>query len=160
LTNPVLAELTDDGAGRLSYRGTRYLLVRPETLGALHQALERAFGAAAAECFVAGGRAGGGKAAATLAGAGRERVEALLAMGTRIGWGRFRLERYAPDSLVVTVSASPFAEAYGAAAGPVCHLTRGVLEALASAVLGGRPRVIESTCAATGADVCRFEARL
>ena len=156
----ILAELTDDGAGRLSYRGARYLLIRPETLAALHHALEAALGASAADCLVAGGRAGGGKATASLKGAGRERVEALLAMGTRIGWGRFALERYAPDELVVTVSGSPFAEAYGAAPASVCHLTRGVLEALASVVLSGRPRVIETACVAAGAGVCRFEARV
>jgi len=159
MTNAVLAELTDDGAGRLHYRGARYLLIRAETLAALQQALEGALGTAAADCFVAGGRAGGGRATASFAGAGRERVEALLAMGTRIGWGRFALERYAPGELVVTVTGSPFAEAYGAARAPVCHLTRGVLEALASAVLTGRPRVTETACLATGAAACRFEAR-
>jgi predicted hydrocarbon binding protein len=158
--NAILAELHDDGAGRLSYRGARYLLIRPETLAALQQALESALGTGAAECFVAGGRAGGGKAAASFAGAGRERAEALVAMGTRIGWGKFTLERFAPGELVVTVTGSPFAEAYGRAAGPVCHLTRGVLEALASAVLTGRPRVTETACVATGAPACRFEARV
>lgn len=154
-----ISELTDDGAGRLSYRGARYLLIRPETLAALQQALEAAFGSAAADCFVAGGRAGGGKATASFTGAGRERAAALVAMGTRIGWGKFTLERFAPGELVVTVTGSPFAEAYGPARGPVCHLTRGVLEALASAVLSGRPRVTETACLATGAAACRFEAR-
>jgi predicted hydrocarbon binding protein len=154
-----ISELTDDGAGRLSYRGARYLLIRPETLAALQHALEAALGSAAADCFVAGGRAGGGKATASFTGAGRERAEALVAMGTRIGWGKFTLERYAPDELVVTVTGSPFAEAYGPARAPVCHLTRGVLEALASAVLSGRPRVTETACLATGAAGCRFEAR-
>ncbi len=159
MTNAVLAELRDDGAGRLTYRGARYLLIRPETLAALQQALESALGNGAAECFAAGGRAGGGKATASFTGAARERVEALVAMGTRIGWGRFALERYARGELIVTVTGSPFAEAYGRADAPVCHLTRGVLEALASAVLSGRPRVVETACAATGAPACRFEAR-
>ncbi len=158
MTNAVLSELMDDGAGRLSYRGARYLLIRPETLAALQRALETALGAAAAECFVAGGRTGGGTATASFTSAGRERVEALLAMGTRIGWGRFALERYAPDALVVTVAGSPFAEAYGASTAPVCHLTRGVLEALAASVLDGRPRVTETACAGMGAAACRFEA--
>jgi len=160
MTNAVLAELTDDGAGRLSYRGARYLLIRPETLAALQQALEGALGSAAADCLVAGGRAGGGKATASFTGAAQERVEGLLAMGTRIGWGQFALERYTPDALVVTVTGSPFAEAYGAAAAPVCHLTRGVLEALATSVLGRRPHVTETACAGMGAAACRFEARL
>jgi predicted hydrocarbon binding protein len=159
-TNAVLAELVDDGAGRLSYRGARYLLIRPETLAAIQQAAEAAAGGAAAECLAAGGRAGGGRATASFAGAGRERAEALVAMGTRIGWGRFTLERLAPGALVVTVAGSPFAEAYGPAREPVCHLIRGVLEALASAVLTGRPRVTETACAAAGAALCRFEARV
>ena len=158
MTNAVLAELTDDGAGRLSYRGARYLLIRPETLAALQHALEAALGAGAGECLAAGGRAGGGRATGSLTGVARERVEALLAMGSTIGWGRFALERFAPGELVVTVTGSPFAEAYGAARAPVCHLTRGVLEALGSAVLAGRPRVTETACVAMGASACRFEA--
>ena len=152
-------ELLDDGAGRLTYQGARYLLIRPETLAALQHALDDALGVAGAECLAAGGRAGGGRATAALAGAGRERVDALLAMGGRIGWGRFVLERYTSSELVVTVSGSPFAEAFGPAAAPVCHLTRGVLEALTASLWGGRPRATETACAAAGADVCRFEAR-
>jgi bacteriochlorophyll 4-vinyl reductase len=81
-------------------------------------------------------------------------------MGTRIGWGKFTLDHFASNELVVSVAGSPFAEAYGRAHAPVCHLIRGVLEALAGAVLTGRPRVTEVTCAATGAAVCRFEARV
>lgn len=158
-TNAVLAELTDDGAGRLTYRGARYLLIRADTLAALQLAIDAAFGAAAVDCFVAGGRAGGGKAAAFFPGAARERVEALLAMGTQIGWGRFALERFTAGELVVTVAGSPFAEGVGRGGEPVCHLTRGVLEALANAVLPRGPRVTETACVATGADVCRFEAR-
>jgi bacteriochlorophyll 4-vinyl reductase len=155
----MLDELVNDGDGRLTYRGARYLLIRPETLAALQRALDTALGAAAGECLAAGGRAGGARATASLAGAGRDRVEALLAMGARIGWGRFALERYAAGELTVTVTGSPFAEAYGRAEAPVCHLTRGVLEALATAVLGGTPRVAETACAAMGAAACRFEAR-
>jgi predicted hydrocarbon binding protein len=74
--------------------------------------------------------------------------------------GAFSLERFGPDGLVVTVRRSPFVEAYGAATGPVCHLTRGVLESLATLTLGRPARVIETRCAATGADHCRFEAQL
>jgi predicted hydrocarbon binding protein len=159
MTNAIISELIDDGTGRLSYRGARYLLIRPETLVALQQALEASLGSAAADCLAAGGRAGGGKAAASFTGAGRERVEALLAMGGKIGWGRFALDRYAPGELVVTVTGSPFAEAYGRATAPVCHLTRGVIEALATMVFSGRARVTETACAAAGAAACRFEAR-
>ena len=141
MTNAIVAELTDDGAGRLSYRGARYLLIRPETLAALQHALEAALGTGAGKCLAVGGRAGGGRATASFTGAGRERAEALVAMGSQIGWGRFALERFAPDELVVTITGSPFAEAYGPSRAPVCHLIRGVLEALGSAVLMAPPRV-------------------
>jgi hypothetical protein len=59
----------------------------------------------------------------------------------------------------VTVGDSPFARAYGRARAPVCHLTRGVLQTLASSVLEGPVTVEETECAAMGAARCRFEAR-
>jgi predicted hydrocarbon binding protein len=134
-----------------------YILVRPETLAGLQKAVEAALGPAAAECVAAGGRAGGERATAALAGAPPERVEQLLAQGAAIGWGRFRLERLTATSLAVTVADSPFARAYGGATAPVCHLTRGVLETLASRVLERHVRVTETACAAAGAARCRFE---
>jgi predicted hydrocarbon binding protein len=155
--NAVLAELAHE-PGRLSYRGGRYLLIRPETLAALQRAVEAAIGDRAADCFAAGGRAGGGRAASQLEGAPAERVTRLLAIGSAIGWGDFQLESLDPARLVVTVQRSPFAEAYGASTTPVCHLTRGVLEALASSAFGAGWIVRETTCAAAGAALCRFEA--
>jgi len=136
-----------------------YILVRPETLVGLQKAVEAALGPAAGECVAAGGRAGGARATAALRGVAGERVEQLLSQGQAIGWGRFYLERLTPTALVVTVADSPFARAYGGASGPVCHLTRGVLEALATAVLGRPAAVIETACAAAGAARCRFETR-
>jgi predicted hydrocarbon binding protein len=79
--------------------------------------------------------------------------------GGAIGWGAFTLERLTADALAVSVRRSPFAEAYGPSPTPVCHLTRGVLEALAAATLPGAPAVVETACAAMGADACRFETR-
>jgi predicted hydrocarbon binding protein len=134
-----------------------YILVRPETLAGLHKAVEAALGPAAGECLAAGGRAGGARATAALGGAGENRVEQLLGQGAAIGWGSFRLESLTPTSLVVTVADSPFARAYGGASAPVCHLTRGVLEALATSVLTRPARVSETACVAAGAARCRFE---
>jgi predicted hydrocarbon binding protein len=136
-----------------------YILIRPETLAALQKAVEAALGPAAAECVAAGGRAGGARATTALRGAARARVERLLGQGAAIGWGQFRLEHLTDTSLAVTVDGSPFARAYGGPRAPVCHLTRGVLEALAARVLErrGRVSVIETACAATGAARCRFQ---
>jgi predicted hydrocarbon binding protein len=155
--NPVLAELVHE-PGRLSYRGGRYLLIRPETLAALQRAVDAALGERAAECFAAGGRAGGGRAASQLDGTPAERIARLLAMGSLIGWGELALETLEPARLVVTVRDSPFAAAYGAASAPVCHLTRGVLESLTASAFGAPWAVRETSCAATGAAQCRFEA--
>jgi predicted hydrocarbon binding protein len=152
--------LEDDGAGALTIGGSRYLLIRPETLAAVQKAIEETVGRQAADCLAAGGRAGGARATASLPGTGEERVRRLVEMGGAIGWGQFTLERFTSDSLVVTVRRSPFAEAYGASATPVCHLTRGVLQSLATMTLGRPARMIETECAATGADHCRFEARV
>jgi len=146
----------DDGAGRLTIGGARYLLIRPETLAALQKQVEAVAPGAAADCLVAGGRAGGAHAARELAGDAEARVRRLLDTGRAIGWGHFVLERLAPHELVVTVAHSPFAEAYGPSPTPVCHLTRGVLESLAARVLERPLAVRESACAATGAPRCRF----
>ena len=150
--------LENDGAGALTIGGSRYLLIRPETLAALQKAVETAVGRQAADCLAAGGRAGGARATASLSGAGEERVRRLVEMGGAIGWGDFTLEELSADSLVVTVRRSPFAEAYGTSATPVCHLTRGVLQSLATMSLQRPTRVVETACAATGAAHCRFEA--
>jgi predicted hydrocarbon binding protein len=148
----------DDGAGALRRGEARYLLIRPETLAGVHRAVERAVGPqAAADCLLDGGRAGGARVAAALAGTAEERVRAVVEAGTALGWGRFALEALTPDGLVITVTHSPFAEAYGPAPGPVCHLIAGVLEAVATSVFR-RPRAVrEPACAAAGAPACRFE---
>lgn len=156
--NPVLDALTDDGHGRLSHRGGRVLLIRPETLAALQREVETALGAGAHAAFVAGGRAGGGRATGSLDGDRAGRVASLLRLGTALGWGEFALEALEPNRLVVTVRASALAEAYGESSGAVCHLIRGVLDSLASSVLDTPAPVVETHCAAAGAPVCRFEA--
>jgi predicted hydrocarbon binding protein len=149
--------LAGDGAGRLFLGGSRYLLIRPETLVALQRAVETAVGPRGVEIMATGGRAGGARATATLPGAAEDRVRRLCAMGGEIGWGEFALERLGPRELVVTVRHSPFAETWGRAEAPVCHLTRGVLEALAAAVLEAPLPVVETECAAAGAALCRFQ---
>ena len=151
--------LADDEAGTLSIDGARYLLIRPETLAALQKTAEAALGPRAAECFVAGGRAGGGRASASLSGSRENKVRRLMETGGAIGWGAFTLERLTAEEMAVVVRRSPFAEAYGPSPTPVCHLIRGVLEALAAATLAGAPSGVETACAAMGADACRFETR-
>ena len=150
--------LEDDGRGGLSIGGARYLLIRPETLAALQKALEAALGWEAAEYLATGGRAGGARATASLPGDREAREQRLVERGAALGWGRFAVEALTAERLVITVERSPFAEAYGPSATPVCHITRGVLESLAAATLSGSPRMVETACAAIGDPRCRFEA--
>jgi predicted hydrocarbon binding protein len=150
------AGLEADGRGGLTLGGARYLLIRPETLVALQKAVQQALGERAGACIVAGGRAGGARAAASLAGSGEARVRQLLQIGGQIGWGEFQLERLTASELAVVVHRSPIAEAYGPSPAPVCHLIRGVLESLAATILGGAYDVVETECIATGAPACRF----
>jgi len=149
--------LRSDGAGRLTLGGARYLLVRPETLIGVQKAMERTLGPRANDCLVAGGHAGGARAAGALRGGVSARVRRLAAIGTRIGWGDFRIGRLNGTDFSIAVRRSPFADAYGPARRPVCHLLRGVLESVAAALAGCPRVVVETTCAATGARLCRFE---
>src|SRR5262249_6424190 len=82
-----LPALGADGRGGLTLGGARYLLIRPETLVGLQKAVEGALGERAAACIAAGGRAGGARATASLAGTAEERVARLLRIGGEIGWG-------------------------------------------------------------------------
>src|SRR6266403_1295562 len=86
-----------------------YILIRPETLVGVQRAVEAALGARAAECLAAGGRAGGVKATAQLAGDAASRAGRLLEAGREIGWGDFALERLTSTALVVSVAGSPYA---------------------------------------------------
>src|SRR6267142_2151664 len=152
------AGLDADGRGGLTLGGARYLLIRPETLVAMQKAVQQAVGERAGACIVAGGRAGGARAAAALDGTAEERVRRLLRIGSEIGWGEFAFERLTATELAVSVRRSPVAEAYGPSAAPVCHLIRGVLESLAAATFGRPSTAVETACIAMGAPVCRFVA--
>jgi predicted hydrocarbon binding protein len=83
----------------------------------------------------------------------------MMDMGPQIGWGRFELERFNPvqECLTVKVYHSPFAEAYGSSSLPVCHLIRGVLGGMATAVFGREAEAKEVSCLAKGDECCRFE---
>src|SRR5262249_20259831 len=84
-------------------------------------------------------------------GPAEERARGLTAMAADLGWGTLTVETLTPTSLVVIGSNSPFPAAHAATGDPVCHLTRGVLEALAENLFGRRVPVHETHCEATGA---------
>jgi len=135
----LLRRLAHDGRGGFRHGDSRFLLIRPETLVGVQQAVERALGA----------RAGGARALSSIAGSAEERARGLTAMAADLGWGTLTVETLTPTSLVVIGSNSPFPAAHAATGDPVCHLTRGVLEALAENLFGRRVPVHETHCEAT-----------
>lgn len=155
----------DAERGRLLYRDIRYMVIRPETLVELQKAVERVFPDEAERMVAAGGFAGGSKSARRYRealGLGPEATAKFLCgMGGQIGWGHFELLRFdaAARELEIQVRSSPFAEAYGRAARPVCHFIRGVAEGLSEVVFGPGGVAVETSCAATGDPLCRFAVR-
>lgn len=120
--NAILNDLEyNASAGRLSYKGVRYLLVRPETLVAFQLAVEAEVGPEkCAELMQAGGFTGGVLSARryreVFGYSDREIAEFMCRMGQEIGWGRFTLVKLdtVKREIVVEVAHSPFAEAYRA----------------------------------------------
>ncbi len=161
MENEVLQGLAwDPAAGTLTFRGIRYMLVRPETVVVFQQAVEAELGPAAGALMFAGGKAGGGATARMLhhqSGLPAPAVaEAMCRMGTQLGWGAFRVLEAGAAGLTVAVGNSAYARAYGAAAAPVCHFIRGVFAGVAEIVLGSPVADAEATCTACGGAVCRF----
>jgi predicted hydrocarbon binding protein len=161
--NPILEKLTyDKSSGALLYKGVRYLLIRPETIAGFQKALARSCGPETGEKLFAGGYSGGRlsskKYRALHRLANRELVEFMMNMGSQIGWGRFRLDRYDPAGkcLHVSVAHSPFAESYGPSPHGVCHLIRGILAGMAALIFETECTSEETQCRAKGDQSCLF----
>ncbi len=162
--NSILAELVwEPERGALTFKGVRYLLIRPETLIGLQKAMEAEVGPGrTAEVLYqggfTGGRLSGEKYRDTFGLDERGAVEYMCRMGGEIGWGALRLVDLdlAAGRMVVEAEASPFAEAYGEARQGVCHLLRGVFGGLGEALFGRPVEAVEETCRAAGADRCRI----
>lgn len=163
--NSILADLVfTPEAGRLSFKDVRYMLIRPDTIIDFQKAVEAEVGVErCAEMMMAGGVTGGSRSAARYKDefglSDAEIAEFMCNMGREIGWGHFSLRELDSEGgrLVVEVSDSPFAAAYGQADQGVCHLTRGVLAGLAAGIFGTQVRSAETSCRARGDDICRFE---
>lgn len=148
--------------GSLTFKGVRYLLIRPETLIAWYRAAREKMGEAADDLVYQGGFEGGrlsGERFRQVFGYTAEQaVDFMAEMGGQIGWGRFEVMECdaARGRLEVRVAGSPFPDAFGPAEYPVCHLIRGVLGGLGQGTFD-RPVVArEMECRAMGDAVCRF----
>jgi predicted hydrocarbon binding protein len=148
--------------GRLTFKGVRYLLIRPETLMAWYRVVRVALGDSADDLVYEGGFQGGrlsGERFRQVFGYTAEAtVDFMAEMGGQIGWGRFEVVDCDPARrrLEVRVNGSPFPEAFGPADHPVCHLIRGVLGGLGEATFEGPVSAREIECRAMGDAACHF----
>ncbi len=161
--NPILDELIyDPSSGSLTYKGVRYLLIRPETVSGFQKAINESYGKEADNSLFEGGFTGGSLSAKKYKElnnlSDRGIIEFMMNMGNQIGWGYFSLERYDPKTkrLQISVANSPFAQAYGKSSHGVCHLTRGVLTGMAAFLFDTDCNSTEIECRAKGDTKCLF----
>ncbi|MFQ5884064.1 MAG: V4R domain-containing protein [Thermoplasmata archaeon] len=150
----------DPEKGEISFKGVRYLLIRPETVMHIQRDVEEELGEDASRVIARGGFEGGSlstKAYKEKFGLSNEEiVEYMCNMGSSIGWGRFRLIELSKKHLIVEVSNSPFAEVYGSSEDGICHMIGGVLAGLGMTVFESDIESIEEKCVSKGDDICRF----
>ena len=151
--------------GSLLFKDVRYLLIRPETLGALQKGIEKELGPRSADLIYESGFTGGRLSTERYRELFRLSPEQvlhyMLEMGGQIGWGKFILERFEPETKRVSVKVlhSPFAAAYGPSSRPVCHFIRGVLGGISTGIFEEEKTIEETRCAAQGHPFCLFETK-
>lgn len=150
----------DSEKGVISFKGIRYILIRPETIVQFQKEVERVMGDRTSFAMSRGGYEGGSLSAKNYKQefnlSNEEVVDYMCSMGSQLGWGAFEVVELSEGRLVVDVHNSAFAENYGPSDGPVCHMIQGVLAGLGRTVLGSDVKSVEEKCAAKGDDVCRF----
>ena len=167
-TNParstLLDKLTYDGANGAILLGTsRYFLIRPETLGEIHDQMESRYPGSGAEILFAAGHTGVSAYLQTLPSDAFSNAEALMARvvetGSSLGWGSIRLRSLDVEGkrMELEVAGSVFVRlGHGV---PTCHIFRGVFAASGEAVFGGSVVSEELDCVATGSEKCVFVVR-
>ena len=163
MANSILDNLEyDEGQGTVTFKGVRYMLIRPDSVVDFQKAVEAELGERTAEMMTAGGYTGGSRSSQKYRQVFNYSAEEIVAfmcnMGREIGWGDFEVEEFDRDvrKLIVLVRNSAFAEAYGSAQQGVCHMIRGVMAGMAAGIFGGDVRSEETHCRAKGDDHCRF----
>lgn len=153
----------DPASGELRDGGTRYVMLREDSLMGLFRRLPATARAEALKAFAASvGEHGSLSAARYLASDGdtRNLLETIAATAPQLGWGIWRFSRAGSGELQLEVNNSPFARGYGVAAEAVCAPIAGMFSAVASIVLGAPAEAAENLCAAAGGAVCLFSARV
>jgi predicted hydrocarbon binding protein len=162
--NSILDKLDyNPSIGALRYKDARYLLIRPETVIGFQKAIEESSRKLAQDAFFQGGFNGGHLLAKNFSEINNlndtELIDFMMKMGTEIGWGHFKLQKFDSQQkhLSIIVEQSAFAEAYGQSSTGVCHLIRGVLSGMASVLFNQKCVGSEVKCLAKGDEHCFFE---
>jgi predicted hydrocarbon binding protein len=83
----------------------------------------------------------------------------MATTGRQMGWGRVEITslRVETGTLELEVFHSAFAEEYGKAEGPICHLIRGFYAGVWQAIIGSEVEGLEILCRAVeGSGPCQF----
>ncbi|TKJ37550.1 hypothetical protein CEE37_13620 [candidate division LCP-89 bacterium B3_LCP] len=156
-------EYIPDG-GALMYQGIRYLLIRPETIIELQKVMETELGVeklgyALYQAGYKGGSLSAEKFRTEQSLSPQEIVRFMATMGGQLGWGRMEVDQMNPDdgTFEMEVYHSVFAEAYGVANFPVCHLIRGVFAGTWGGAIDREIMGLETRCRAVeGPGPCKF----
>jgi uncharacterized protein len=149
----------DAARGELAEGSTRYLLIRHDSLMGLFQRLSEPARSNALAAFADSVAEHGGHSAKNYRAEDPEHLLAnVAAKASQLGWGRWTFAREG-ESILLTVQNSPFASGSGKGERPVCAPIAGMLQAVASLVLGVESRAEETSCAATGGTACAFRAQ-
>lgn len=161
--NSIIEQLKyDTGAGALTYRDVRYLLIRPETIVGFQKSIEKHSREIAREALFQGGYQGGYLSAKKYKEvqnlSDSETLTFMMNMGAEIGWGNFQLIKYDLENrkLQIRVINSAFAKVYGESTEGVCHLIGGVLSGLATVLFSSNSTASEIQCLARGDAYCEF----
>ncbi len=150
----------DSENGILSFKGIRYILIRPETIVQFQKEVEMVMGDRTSFAMSKGGYEGGSLSTKRYKEEFELSNEAVVHymcnMGSQLGWGAFKVVELSESRFVVDVRNSAFAEKYGPSENPVCHMIEGVVAGLGRTVLGSDIKSTEQKCAAKGDEVCRF----
>lgn len=162
--NSIIDQLKyDPGSGAMTYRGVRYLLVRPETIVGFQKSIEKHSRTDAQEALFQGGYQGGVLSAKKYKEiqnlSDSETLQFMMTMGAEIGWGNFQVINYDVENrkLHIRVKNSAFAEAYGRSTEAVCHLINGVLSGMATVLFARKCVGCEIECLAKGDQQCVFQ---
>jgi predicted hydrocarbon binding protein len=149
--------------GELRDGGTRYVMLREDSLMGLFKRLPGPARAVAFKAFAASVTENGAHSAARYAtedGGPGELLATIAATAAQLGWGLWHFSLTEAGELQLEVNNSPFAHGYGASPEAVCAPITGMLGAVASIVFAAPAQAEENLCASAGGTVCRFSAWL